>query len=301
MKTVTKPSLMSRGAAATLACVWEVTAPKPGNVYRGADFDDVTYQDFIDSAVVIGPVFERAQEAGVGRTVFDAVGATREAVGTNTNLGTLLLLAPLAAVPDGMSHADGIGKVLAGLTHDDAWHVYTAIRLSGAGGLGDAREADVFDDFPANLNLVEAMRLAADFDLVARQYTNNFADVLAGTVEWIASGIHRNWPLSTAIVHAHLSHLARHGDSLIYRKCGQQVSDEARNRASHVLAVGIPGDDAYGRAVADFDRWLRGDGHRRNPGTTADFIAAGLFVLLREGRIESKDLSMAPGGMLSPR
>ena len=84
-----------------------MTAPKPGNVHRGADFEDVTYVDFVQSAVVVGPILERAAELGVGRTVLEAVRATREAVGTNTNLGTLLLLAPLAAVPDGVPHRRG--------------------------------------------------------------------------------------------------------------------------------------------------------------------------------------------------
>ena len=38
-------------------------------------------------------------------------------------------------------------------------------------------------------------------------------------------------------------------------------------------------------ALADLDFWLRSDGHRRNPGTTADLIAAGLFAALREHQI----------------
>src|SRR5262245_33761439 len=126
---------MSRGAAATLACKWEATAPKPGNVYRGADFDDVKYQDVIDSAGAIFPIVERSYEAGVGRTVLDAVQATRGAVRTNTNLGTLLLLAPLAAVSDRVPFAKGIGDVLARLSHGDTRCVYAAIRLSSAGGL----------------------------------------------------------------------------------------------------------------------------------------------------------------------
>jgi triphosphoribosyl-dephospho-CoA synthase len=301
VETVTKPTLMSRGAAATLACVWEVTAPKPGNVYRGADFDDVSFEDFINSAVVIGPIFERAHDAGVGRTVLEAVRATRETVGTNTNLGTLLLLAPLAAVPDGVPHAKGISDLIAGLTHDDTRNVYEAIRVSCAGGMGEAPKADVFKDTPADLNLVDAMRIAAEVDLVARQYTNNFADVLADTAELIAEGIERGWSLSDSIVHAHLRHLAKHGDSLIHRKCGAQASDEARERAGLVLAAGEPGDDDFVRAATDFDSWLRADGHRRNPGTSADFIAAGLFVLLRDGRLELSGASNLSGDMLPPR
>ena len=33
------------------------------------------------------------------------------------------------------------------------------------------------------------------------------------------------------------------------------------------------------------DTWLRGDGNRRNPGTTADLVAAILFAGLRDGVI----------------
>jgi triphosphoribosyl-dephospho-CoA synthase len=286
MSTTTRRFRIPRGAAATLACAWEATAPKPGNVHPGRDFADVSYADFISSAVVIGPIVERAAEVGIGPTVLAAVRATREAVGTNTNLGTLLLLAPLAAVPDDVPWTDGIGGVLARLTSDDTRGVYEAIRVSGAGGLGRAQEADVFGDVPANLSLVEAMRLAADRDLVARQYTNSFADVLAGPAAWIEEGVSRGWSLSAAIVQAHVRQLAACGDSLIGRKCGLQTSEQARHRAAAVLAVGSPDDGAYERAVSELDVWLRADGHRRNPGTTADLLAAGLFVLLREGRLD---------------
>jgi triphosphoribosyl-dephospho-CoA synthase len=282
---------ISVGAAASLAIVWEVTAPKPGNVHRGADFEDVTYVDFIQSAVVIGPILERASDLGVGRTVLEAVRATREAVGTNTNLGTLLLLAPLAAVPRGERLGDGIGNILARLTNEDTRSVYEAIRISAAGGLGRADKADVFDDPPAKLNLVEAMRLAADRDLVARQYTNEFDDVFNGAATWIEEGIGRGWPLNTAIVHAHLRQMAKEIDSLILRKCGSQIAMEASARATRTIDSGVPGDDEYEIAVEDLDFWLRADGHRRNPGTTADLIAAGLFVLLRERRVKLKTIT----------
>jgi triphosphoribosyl-dephospho-CoA synthase len=276
----------SRGDAATLACLWEASAPKPGNVYPGANFDDVTFDDFVSSARIVGPILERTPELGVGPTILEAVRATKHAVGTNTNLGTLLLLAPLAAVPLDTPFAPGIERVLTELTLEDTRFVYEAIRTSGAGGLGSAREADVFADAAPSLHLIDAMRLAANIDLIARQYTSNFAGVLSGTAVWIIDGVSRGWPLNDAIVHGHLRQIARHGDSLIRRKCGPATSDEARRRAANALAKGGPGDSAYERAVADFDQWLREDGHRRNPGTSADLIAAGLFVLLREGRLK---------------
>jgi len=285
MTIVSVPTRLSPGAAATLACLYEATAPKPGNVHPAASFDDLAYSDFVASAVVIGPILERARENGVGRTVFDALRATRQAIGTNTNLGTLLLLAPLAAVPVDESLAQGVVSVLERLDANDTRLVYQAIRVAGAGGLGRSENADVFSDPPANLTLVDAMQLAAERDLVARQYTNQFADVLEGTAQCIVEGLNRGLPLSASIVFAHVDQIARHGDSLIGRKCGPQIATEARQRAITVINGGLPGDAPYDQALIELDVWLRADGHRRNPGTTADLVAAGLFVLLREGRL----------------
>ena len=56
-----------------------------------------------------------------------------------------------------------------------------------------------------------------------------------------------------------------------------EVAREASKRAASVLK-----SDMTPRELARFDRWLRADGHRRNPGTTADLIAACLFVCLRD-------------------
>ena len=278
---------MPVGEAATMAVIYEVTAPKPGNVHRGADFEDVTYVDFLHSAVVVGPVVARVTELGVGAAVLEAVLATRDAVGTNTNLGTLLLIAPLAAVPDRVRPSDGIGRVLRELTLDDTRNVYEAIRVSAAGGLGRAAEADVQEEPPAELSLVDAMRLASDRDLVARQYCYGFANVfeIANRIE---ASLDRGWSLDTSIVREHIRQLALEVDSLILRKCGRQVAEQTRAMAMRVLDAGSPGDEKYEHGLEDFDFWLRSDGHRRNPGTTADLIAAGLFVLLRAGRVELK-------------
>ena len=273
----------SIGACATLACLWEATAAKPGNVYRGADFDDLTYADFLASAAVIGPIIDRTPQIGVGATVLAAVEATRAAVATNTNLGMLLLIAPLAAVDAAIPLAIGIPRVLAELTDHDTEHVYAAIRVVQPGGLGKVDEADV-NAAPPAITLTAAMQLAADRDLVARQYANDFADVF-----WLADGIQavvdNAQPLNDAIILGYLELLARQPDTLIARKCGPVVAEEASAHAAAVLAAREFGDEAYQDALADFDFWLRADGHRRNPGTSADLVAAALFVLLRDQRL----------------
>ncbi len=273
---------LTTGQCATLACLLEVSAPKPGNVHRGADFDDLTFDDFLASAVAIGPAFEAAGRQPLGRTVLDAIRATRSVVATNTNLGMVLLMAPLAKAPRGEPLASGAARVLAELTPADARDVYEAIRLARPGGMGRVERDDVSG--PAPDDLLAAMRSAADRDLVARQYANGFQEVLNLVVPWLLEGREQGWPPARRIVHAHVRLLAQIPDSLIARRCGLTVAREASARAAVALEAGPPGSEAYAAALADLDFWLRSDGRRRNPGTTADLIAAGLFALLRDGR-----------------
>ncbi|TWU17820.1 triphosphoribosyl-dephospho-CoA synthase [Bythopirellula polymerisocia] len=273
--------MMDLAACATLACIWEATAPKPGNVYRGADFEDVTFADFLTSAAILGKPIASASKVGVGRAVLDCIAAIQNSVGTNTYLGTVLLLGPLAAVKADISLQAGISEVLRALTPADTHCVYESIVLANPGGLGRADTADVNEGTP-NITLLEAMKLGADRDMVARQYTNSFEQVF-----WVADRIAgAGRPLCAAIVAAFLELLADYPDSLITRKCGMEFSRLVSQRAAKVLSLGKPGDESFDEEVAEFDFWLRADGHRRNPGTSADLIAAGLFVLLRENRVE---------------
>jgi len=285
--TSSNPSaeLLTIGQCATLACILEATAPKVGNVHRGADFADLTLHDFLVSGVAIAPAMDKAADLRIGRTVLAAVQATCTVVQTNTNLGIVLLLAPLAAVPRNQPLApESVHTVLATLTPDDAAQVYQAIRLAQPGGLGNVEEMDVAHEPPADLLL--AMRAAAQRDLVARQYVEDFRLVLGEVVPFLTAGRSRGWSLTDTIIHTHVTLLSRYADSLIARKCGLGTAEQASAMASQVLAAGGPGDEAYYEALADFDFWLRADGHRRNPGTTADLIAAGLFVALRDGLLQ---------------
>jgi len=276
---------ISIGQCATLACLLEATAPKVGNVHRGADFADLSFTDFAVSAVLIGPTMEAAVATGVGRAALDAIAATRERVATNTNLGIVLLLAPLAAVPRAQSLVGGVDQVLAALTADDCRLVYEAIGLAQPGGLGQVEQMDVHGPPPDDL--LAAMRLAADRDLVARQYADGFDLVLNGIAPRIAECAQPGrWTLTEAIIRVHLQLLAEHEDSLIVRKCGREMAQRVSRLAEQTLDAGSPGDEAYHEALADFDFFLRSDGNRRNPGTTADLIAAGLFAALREGMIQ---------------
>ncbi len=262
----------------------EVTARKPGNVHRGRDFEDSHYLDFLLSAgAIVGPL-DRAREIGAGAAVLAAVEATRRVVASNTNLGMVLLLAPMCAVAEDVSLREGLGAVLEATTIDDARLVYRAIRLARPGGLGSSAEQDVAEE--PTVTLREAMRLASGRDLIARQYADGFAEVFDAALPALRDVLAAGRPLETAIVASSLALLAVHPDTLIARKRGEAEAREASRRAAAVLVAGWP-DRAEGIARFDeLDAWLRSEGHARNPGATADLVTAALFAALRDGTIE---------------
>src|SRR5207253_6069284 len=149
-------------AAAQLACLLEASAPKPGNVSPLARFHDATYEDFLASAVAIGPALAAAGERPLGATIRAAVEATARWAPSNTNLGLVLLLAPLARAALRPGHEplrSSLAATLAETTIADADDTYAAIRLAAPGGLGRADDQDVAHPPTASLRAV--MTLAA--------------------------------------------------------------------------------------------------------------------------------------------
>jgi len=271
--------------AAQIACLLEVSADKPGNVTWGKDFWDTRFVDFMASAVAIGPALRDVTQACVGETILRAVCDTHRLVSANTNLGMILLLAPLAKAA-GLAHPQGlragVGQVLEALTVDDARLAFEAIRLASPGGLGDADRYDV-RQAGVDITLLEAMKLAQNRDTVAREYATDFEV----TFELGYTTLHRFWEeghrFSDSIVQTALTILAQVPDTLIARKEGLAVAQEVSRQAHQVLQAGGAFSGRDREALHRFDRSIRDERHRLNPGTTADLIAATLFVFLAEG------------------
>jgi triphosphoribosyl-dephospho-CoA synthase len=265
-----------------VACIWEATARKLGNVHPRAEFSNTTYFDFVISAAAAGHVLHFAAARTVGESVLSAVRTTNAMCRANTNLGITLLIAPLATVRT-QEVRSGLPEVLAELDRSDAKRVFAAIRLANPGGLGDAPEQDVREE--PTVTLLEAMKLAADRDMVARQYANGFADVLDFGVPAFLSAFEKFACVEAAIIDSQLRWLAEYPDSLIARKNGPAVAADVQRRAAEVLKLGGIATPEGRRAGVGLDRHLRSDGNKLNPGTTADLITACLFVALRENKV----------------
>lgn len=280
--------------AIRVACVAEAAAPKVGNVHPQAAFDDCDFAAFCAAAEAIAPILaapmcgdggdSRADQLPLGRRVLQAVTATRGVTSANVNLGIILLIAPLAEGGD----REGTARVLAGLTPADGADVFRAIRLANPGGVRPLQEErstaaepagkqwDVTAESESPIDLVTAMRAAADRDRIARQYATDFADFFENVVPPVREELQCGEEIGEAIVRAQLRLMAAERDTLIERKCGAEIAEQARRRAA-----GCCGPSWAPERRRELDRWLRSEGNRRNPGTTADLIAATLFQLVR--------------------
>jgi triphosphoribosyl-dephospho-CoA synthase len=260
------------------ACVLEATAPKAGNVHPGRSFDDLCYRDFIDAADITADSLSDPA-VPIGARMFRAVERTRRSLGTNVNLGIVLLLGPLVAA-DTSRHRTrehwgaAIARQLEGLGEDDGGRILDAIRVASPGGLGVVADMDVHQMAGTPIDLLGAMEIAQTRDRVALQYATRFDDLIRRIAPVVAEAVVDRGAILEGIATAHLRLLADAPDTLIARKAGQAVAEEVQRRARRV----DPNDDD---AVAAFDQYLRRDGNRLNPGTTADLIAAALYLLLR--------------------
>ncbi|CAE6827483.1 hypothetical protein R75465_06114 [Paraburkholderia aspalathi] len=269
-------------AAFLAACRLDVEVPKPGNVSVQSAGHGMRAAQLITSAEVAADAL-LTRGAPVGLRVLDAVTRTRDAVGCNTNLGILLLVAPLAAAleettrPLSPDWRAATGRVLARLDLDDTRLAYHAIALANPGGLGDAPDQSVHT-LPT-VSLRDAMALAAGRDSIARQYAEGFRDIFETGL-----AAFREVPADQpriATLNVFLTFLGGWPDSHIVRKQGmavaQSVTLAARERHAqwrHALAQQRP--DA---AAQPFDAWdAELKARAINPGTSADLTVATLFV-----------------------
>jgi len=270
--------------AAQLACLLEASAPKPGNVSRYRDFNDTSFEDFLISAIAIGRAIRRARWVSVGETIWKGIYDTRRLVGSNTNLGIVLLLAPLAKAYGRGVWRKRLAKVLADLTIDDARQAYQAIRLAAPAGLGHIEEGDVAEE--PQITLGEAMALAKDRDTIAREYASDFAVTFELACPTLRQYWKDNVDFSKVIVQTYLTILAEIPDTLVVRKNGPAVAEEVSQRASEAILAGGVFSSKGRRQIEELDRFLCDETHHLNPGTTADLVTAGLFVVIAEGGLD---------------
>lgn len=258
------------------SCRDEIEAPKPGNVHIYADGHGMTVEDFSRSAEAAAPGL-CARGASIGTRILAAIEATLSAVGQNTNLGIVLLCAPLAAAAElGGNLRDAVRKSLDSLTRDDADAAFRAIVSAQPAGLGAAPRHDVHA--AAETTLLEAMRESASRDRIAFQYASGFQDVFATGFAALADCRRKDLEPPWPAVAVHLAFLSQFADSHIVRKHGAAEASFVQDGAERLYRAFIEKSDPASMLpeLLTFDRNLKMRG--TNPGTTADLTVATLFA-----------------------
>ena len=263
------------------ACLLELHALKPGNVGLHGDGHGMQLAQFVVSANAASYALIKPA-SGVGQRILHAVQATHNAVGDNTNLGIILLAAPIVqALIMGVELEQlpaAVKKVLVELSVEDADYAYQAIQLANPGGMGEVAEHDV--QSKPEITLLAAMQLSAEQDQIGFQYANGFERLFGenlacyqhylafwGSMEWAASAVF-------------MQQFRDQADSLILRKKGllkaQEISAMIAPLADDLLASSDP--NVYRSRLLSLDGHLKNIGI--NPGTTADLTVATLFLAL---------------------
>ena len=260
------------------ACMAELEALKPGNVHIFADGHGMTVQDFMASAEAASVVIAQPN-LSLGERILQSVQATQNAVKINTNLGIILLCAPLvqaALQPSTLTFMQSLKSVLANTTIEDAENTFAAIRLANPAGLGESAQDDVKQ--VAVNTLLAVMQQGAARDLIAQQYANNFADVLASVEHYQQLLLKWQRPAWAATA-VHLRFMTQFLDSHIVRKQGEAIAKmvqaEAAEHEADFLKAYNPKN--YQMPLLRFDADLKKRG--LNPGTSADMTVATVLLV----------------------
>lgn len=276
---------------AQLALLLEVSGtPKPGNVDRHREYDDLRFEHFMAGAVGSIPGLWLAQEgAAVGRAFERSIVGMAEQTGGNTQFGALLLLAPLVRAASANSATDSdpeislspqtVRAIVRATTVEDACDFYRAFEHVDVGiddppsdleALDVRRGARVASTLrERELTLFDVMELSADVDGVAREWTGGFSRSF-DAADWIVEG---TGPVSERTTDAFLRLLAAEPDTFVVKRHDRATADEVVECAQDALDGAI---DPEALATEFVRREI-------NPGTTADITAAALFIALERG------------------
>jgi triphosphoribosyl-dephospho-CoA synthase len=270
-----------------LACDAELQAFKPGNVSVFSEGHDMTVAEFRISADVSAGCLV-SPDKSLGERIYDAVKATREAVGCNTNLGIILLCAPLLLAAEtlqkGQSLRERLTEILAATDKADANWVFRAISLAAPGGLGDSDSEDVAEE--ATVTLTEAMQIAANKDKIASQYASDFKEIFDFTFLLYNANFakfgDRNW----ATLAVYSGALSKFADSHIERKYGTRFSAWVSAEMGRVHQALTEASDPESLMPMLYEIDAAFKAKEINPGTTADISVATVLVVLLEKLID---------------
>ena len=273
---------------ATLAMALEVSAtPKPGNIDREHNYPDTRYEHFLASAIATYPLIAEAakQTKGFGKLLHDAIVESNNwQQGGNTHFGALTLLIPLAMAEGSTTKAHEIVKKT---TTEDAIHFYQAFKKADVNvpkvdKLSLHDQSATREIYQEKKTLYQLMQIAETYDEIAREWTQKFP--LTQQAHQLLTEHTRNQDadINEAIVQTYLEILKTEPDTFIQTKHNKATAIQTSQKAAKIInQIKQQGYISTLPEIKKFDTQLLS--RKINPGSTADIIIAGLFLLLLGG------------------
>jgi triphosphoribosyl-dephospho-CoA synthase len=264
------------------ACLLEIRSLKPGNVGLHGDGHGMIAEHFVKSAHAMAEPIALPNKK-LGERILAAIHATQEVVDCNTNLGIVLLAAPLVqatwksiVLPVSIPLRATLHEVLQGADQQDAALAYEAIRLANPGGLGNVTPHDVRD--APTITFLQAMREASNRDAIAMEYITDYARIFAIGVTSFTSAASNGMSEEWATTACYLEWLSHVPDTHVARKHGAEVArqlcEEALEYRYRFVHAARP--DKNTTALIEWDQQLKQRGI--NPGTSADLTVASVLA-----------------------
>ncbi|BAA30816.1 triphosphoribosyl-dephospho-CoA synthase [Pyrococcus horikoshii] len=275
----------------------EVTVPKPGNVSRIRDFEDLTIYHFLFAntslifpylkAVERGILLKEGKiiegDVGLGKLIRDSVFWAKKHQDSNPNFGIIVLSIPLLVALGEGYEVKRCGKrgneLISKSTPLDSVELYKAIRIANPKGVKRGVKYDVYDDSSFkelvrdNINLAKLAEISCERELIFCEWINGYSKVYEAFR--ILKKNLTEYSLEEGVIITFLWMLAKYRDTLIERKAGLYEAELVREKAREVL---------NGEASLDeFYAFMHERGDLRNPGSIADILAVSLSLLLLEG------------------
>jgi len=292
------PDLVSK--IAQMASVLEVSGhPKPGNVHRTQDFDDMVFEDFLISGILIGSTMKKSADRGLkykkkpnllhkiklGVLIREAVQENDEWIANNTNLGIVMLLTPLSAAA-GMSTnfkdlRENVDKIMKATTPDDAVNLYDAINIADAGGMGKREDLDVGSEkakevlLEMSINMFHVLDISSKWDLLSYELTNRMPVTFEVGFP-VFKQVKAEHGINKATVQTFLTILSKYPDTLISRKYDDEAAKKVSGDAKAILEEGGALTHKGSSMLKEFDEKLLKN--KLNPGTTADLTASSIMA-----------------------
>ena len=273
-----KHSLDDLKSAYLFSCKKDIELIKPGNVNLLSSHKDTKAQDYLDSAILSSKELFN-QNYSLGKRILESVNVTRSQVNVNTNLGIILLCAPVIQSYIDFNNLDlreGIKKTLSTTSIKDTHDLCAAINISSPGGLGDS---DMYDtaSYP-NASIKQIMDYSQEYDRISYQYSHNFSDIFDFIIPKLEFLNRRYESLDISLSLLFIEILAKIPDSHISRKFGDKIAKKTSNNAHDLLKIldREYDPDYLAKALNNLDYEYKKKGI--NPGTTADLLVASLMI-----------------------